>query len=266
MSFSAQWLALREAYDQAARNGAVLDAVRMAFAGCPAVRIADLGCGTGSTMRAVAPLLPPRQDWRLLDNDAALLEAAHDAAPAMCEVTTVQVDLAADLGRALAADSDLVTMSALLDLVSSEWLDRLVAMLAISARPLYAALTYDGRVDLMPACRDDDAVIAAVNRHQLTDKGFGPALGPQAAATALDRLRHQGFAIQHGRSDWSFGPGDRDIQLEMLSGWAGAAVEMGVGSALLDDWLAERRAHVAAARSQMRVGHLDFFAAPIGTR
>ena len=52
----------------------------------------------------------------------------------------------------------------------------------------------------------------------------------------------------------------------MLAGWAGAAAEMGIAPGLLDDWLAERRDHVAAARSAMRVGHLDFFAAPIGTR
>ena len=89
---------------------------------------------------------------------------------------------------------------------------------------------------------------------------------PQAAATAPDRLRRQGFAIREGRSDWSFGPSDRDIQREMLAGWAGAAAEMGVAPDLLDGWHAERRAHVEAERSQMRVGHLDFFAAPIGTR
>jgi hypothetical protein len=266
MSFSAQWLALREPYDQAARNPAVLDAVRTAFAGVSTVRVADLGSGTGSTMRAVAPLLPARQYWRLLDNDAALLAAAHDGAPAMCEVTTAHVELASDLGQVLADDTDLVTMSALLDLVSVQWLERLVAMLAISGRPLYAALSYDGRVSLTPVSRLDQTVIAAVNRHQLTDKGFGPALGPDAAATAPDRLRAQGFTIQEGRSDWTFGPADRAIQLEMLAGWAGAAAEMGIGSALLDDWLAERRDHVEAARSQMRVGHLDFFAAPIGTR
>jgi hypothetical protein len=266
MSFSARWLALREPYDQAARNPTVLDAVRKAFAGFPAVRVSDLGCGTGSTMRAVAPVLPERQDWRLLDNDAALLEAAHDAAPPMCEVTTVLVDLAADLGRALGDDTDLVTTSALLDLVSVQWLERLTAMLAISGRPLYAALSYDGRVSLMPACRNDDTVIAAVNRHQLTDKGFGPALGPQAATTAPDCLRRRGFAIQEGRSDWSFGPSDRDIQLEMLAGWAGAAAQMEIAPDVLDDWLAERRAHVEAVRSHMRVGHIDFFAAPIGTR
>jgi hypothetical protein len=97
-------------------------------------------------------------------------------------------------------------------------------------------------------------------------KTRGPALGPDAVGRARDLFRGQGFAIEEGRSDWSFGPSDRDIQLEMLAGWAGAAAEMGIAAGLLDDWLAERRAHVEAARSQMRVGHLDFFAAPIGTR
>ena len=118
----------------------------------------------------------------------------------------------------------------------------------------------------MPASRHDDAVVAAVNRHQLTDKGFGPALGPQAAMAAPERLRNAGFAVAEGPSDWVFGPADQVIQMEMLAGWAAAAAEMGVAAAVLDPWLAERRAHVAAGRSRMEVGHIDFFAAPIATR
>ncbi len=266
MSFSLPWLALREPYDRAARNPAVLDAVRLAFAGKPAVRVVDLGCGTGSTMRAVAPLLPAGQAWRLVDHDALLLEAAHEGAPAMCEVTTAHMDLKADLAPALAGDTELVTMSALLDLVSAAWLERLVTILALTGRPVYAALSYDGRVRLTPASRSDAAVIAAVNRHQRGDKGFGPALGPQAATAAPERLRNAGFAVVAGRSDWVFASADHAIQMEMLAGWAGAAAEMGVAPAVLDPWLAERRAHVVAGRSRMEVGHIDFFASPIATR
>jgi hypothetical protein len=265
MSFSPQWLALREPYDRAARNPAVLEAVRAAFASRPTVRVADLGCGAGSTVRAVAPMLPVRQTWRLVDNDIALLERAAESTPAMYEVTTAHIDLADDLGRAVADDSDLITMSALLDLVSAQWLERLIAILSISRRPLYAALSFDGRVGLAPACRDDAAIIAAVNRHQLTDKGFGPALGPRGGAAALAALEAEGFAIAQGASDWVFGPADEAIQREMLAGWAGAAREIGIAPSLLDAWLAERGAHVAAGRSEMRIGHLDFFAAPIGT-
>jgi hypothetical protein len=159
-----------------------------------------------------------------------------------------------------------VTTSALLDLVSTAWLDRLVAAMVRLSRPLYAALSYDGAVALTPASRHDAIVISAVNCHQLTDKGFGPALGPHAARTAPARFRGAGFAVVEGRSDWSFGADDRDIQMEMLAGWAGAAREIGIAASMLDAWLRERRDHVAAGRSQMRVGHIDFFATPTGRR
>src|SRR6266446_9209212 len=48
--FSPRWLALREPYDKAARNGTVLDAVAATFAGASAATVTDLGCGTGATM------------------------------------------------------------------------------------------------------------------------------------------------------------------------------------------------------------------------
>jgi hypothetical protein len=266
--FSAEWLALREPYDRAVRSGPVLDALQSAFAGASAVAVTDLGCGTGATMRATADRLPSRQSWRLVDNDDGLLARAKAAAPDGVAVATAAVDLVRDLdaaiGRTVDEVPDLVTTSALLDLVSFAWLDHLVAALARRARPLYAALSYDGRVDLAPATRHDEIVIAAVNRHQLTDKGFGPALGPAAAEVAPERFRRAGFAVVAGRSDWSFAPQDRDMQVAMLDGWAGAAGDIGVASSIVAEWLAERRDHVAAGRSQMRVGHVDFFARATG--
>jgi hypothetical protein len=263
--FSADWLAMREPYDRAARNGAVLAAVAAAFADAPAAAVTDLGCGAGATMWATAPCLPVVQRWHLVDNDSDLLVAAAAAAPDGASVTTVAVDLARVIEPAL-GDCDLVTASALLDLVSAAWLDRLVAALSRLARPFYAALSYDGAVELSPRSRHDGEVIAAVNRHQRTDKGFGPALGPDAARIAPERLRAAGFAIVEGRSDWRFGVDDDAIQMEMLAGWAGAAHEIGADPAIIAEWLGERRGHVSAGRSQMRIGHIDFFATPTGRR
>jgi SAM-dependent methyltransferase len=263
--FSADWLALREPYDRAARNGAVLDAIAATFADAPAVAVTDLGCGTGATMRALAPRLPASQNWRLVDNDAALLAKAFerlaDATSASAKATTVAADLA-DAIEPLLSDCDLATTSALLDLVSAAWLDRLVDALARRPRPFYAALSYDGAVTLSPQTHLDAEVIAAVNRHQRTDKGFGPALGPDAARVAPERLRAAGFTVTEGRSDWQFGPGDRDIQKLMIAGWAAAAREMGVTTLVLMAWLTEREAYLAQGRSTMRVGHIDFFATP----
>jgi len=265
--FAAAWLALREPHDRAARSGAVLAAVTRACAGFTRAAVTDLGCGTGATLRALAPHLPARQSWRLLDNDAGLLKEALArgavAVPAGSSVTAVTCSLAGDFDGAL-GDCDLVTTSALLDLVSEAWFDRLVAVLTRRARPFYAALSYDGGVALSPACRGDGEVIAAVNRHQRTDKGLGPALGPDAARIAPERLRDAGFAVVEGRSDWRLGPHDRAIQSETLAGWATAAREILRDPALIAEWLSEREDHVAAGRSHMRVGHLDLFATPAG--
>jgi hypothetical protein len=256
---------MREPYDRAARNGAVLDAVAAAFVDAPVAAVTDLGCGTGATMRAIAPCLPARQSWRLVDNDDVLLDAAERRAPAGADVSAVALDLACAIEQALEG-CDLVATSALLDLVSAAWLGRLVASLARLSRPLYAALSYDGVVTLRPETPHDAVVIAAVNRHQRTDKGFGPALGPDAAQSAAERFRDAGFAVLEGPSDWRLGSDDREIQMEMLAGWASAAGEIGVDPSILDGWLHERRDHVAAGRSQMRVGHVDFFAMPTGRR
>jgi len=266
--FSADWLALREPYDARARNRDVLDSVATAAAAGDAVAVVDLACGTGSTLRAIASRLPPRQDWRLVDNDLSLLAraAAGKAIPGIA-VTRIPVDLARDLEAALDGRVSLVTASALLDLVSAEWLDRLVIEVAARRLPFYAALNYDGRVSFDPADPLDAAVIAAVNLHQQTDKGFGPALGPGAAEAAIKRFQVADYAVVHGRSDWHLVPRDHGIQRDMLAGWAGAAREIGAVS--LPDaaaWLTRRRDLLAAARSTVKVGHVDIFARPIGTR
>ena len=71
--FSADWLALREPYDLAARSALVLDSSQLGFFRSFFVSLVDLACGTGSTLRALTKHLPARQEWRLADNDLGLL-------------------------------------------------------------------------------------------------------------------------------------------------------------------------------------------------
>jgi hypothetical protein len=281
-AFSAEWLSLREPYDLAARNPGVLEALARAFLGRSAMRVVDLACGTGATLRAIAAHLPVPQHWRLVDNDLGLLARAAllnppplpDPPPRAGEgeggssdvsVVTRPVDLVRDLELALEAPLDLVTTSALLDLVSSEWLDRLITETAARRLPIYAALTYDGRIAWEPAGEFDAQVLAAFNLHQRTDKGFGPALGPAAAARAIERLEHFGFAVEHGCSDWLLGPADRAMQEALLAGFSEVAA-MTLSAIEIARWLARRRSDVAAGRSRWHIGHVDIFARPIGSR
>jgi SAM-dependent methyltransferase len=266
--FSADWLELREPHDRRARNPAVLDAVVASQAGNSAIRIVDLACGTGSTLRALAPRFSAPQNWRLADNDLSLLaRASATARPASVTVTAIPLDLNHDLEAALDGPVDLVTTSALLDLVSEPWLDRLAVETVARSIPIYAALSYDGRIEVGPSHQFDAAIIAAVNAHQRGDKGFGPALGPMAACAAIARFESLGCSVAHGTADWVAGPSDREFQLEIFAGWASAARDMpGVSLADTVEWLTFRRDAVAAGRSALRVGHVDLFARPTGSR
>jgi hypothetical protein len=264
--FSAEWLELRESYDLRARNKTVLDAVFALLADKPSVTIVDLACGTGSTFRALSPRINTRQNWRLVDNDLSLLARVPSSTPRL-NVTAAPVDLNRDLEAAFDVAADLVTTSALLDLVSGDWLNRLAVEAAARRLPVYAALSYDGRAELLPSDPLDSRIVDAVNRHQRTDKGFGPALGPSAARAAIAAFERVGYAVTHGLADWEFGPLDREIQTEILSGWAAAAREIGgVPPREIIDWLKRRRELVAAGRSSIRVGHVDLLARPTGTR
>jgi hypothetical protein len=266
--FSAQWLALREPHDLRARNADVLAAVAAAFRDRPSVAVVDLACGAGASLRAVGPRLPARQSWRLVDNDLGLLaRTVALAEPPRLSVTAQAVDLARDLELALDGPLDLVACSALLDLVSEPWLERLVVEAAARRLPVYAALSYDGVATLEPSDPFDAAMVAAVNRHQRRDKGFGPALGPQAAAFAAARFEAVGYGVVQGRSDWIFGPQDGAIQDAILAGWATAAGELGdVTLDRIAAWFTHRRELVADRRARLRIGHIDLFATPMGIR
>jgi hypothetical protein len=265
--FTADWLTLRGPYDARARNPNVLAAVVKAMAHLRSVAIVDLACGTGSTLRALADHLPARQTWKLVDNDLGLLARAAGVSHPRAKATTAAVDLARDLEAALDGPVDLVTTSALLDLVSDSWLERFAVEAAARRLPVYAALTYDGRVTLDPPDSFDDAIMAAVTDHQRRDQGFGPALGPDAASHAIKQFQTVGYSIEQGRADWVLAPQDREIQTAIFESWAGAAREGGkIPIADIIAWFTRRRDAMAGGKASIRVGHVDIFADPIGLR
>jgi hypothetical protein len=266
--FSAEWLALRESYDLRARNPIVLKAVADLFKSHDAVNVVDLACGAGSTVRALGSHLPARQHWDLVDSDQRLLALARSGKFAGdVRLNAIPLDLSGNFEGVLDGTRDVITISALLDLVSENWLDRFIRHVVSRALPVYAALTYDGRTDLSPSDPLDETITSAVNAHQRTDKGFGPALGPSAAAAAISRFEALGYSVVHGNSDWVIGVADQEIQLELLAGWATAASEIeALPRRDIDNWLARRKDEVVALTSTMRVSHVDFFATPIATR
>jgi hypothetical protein len=120
------------------------------------------------------------------------------------------------------------------------------------------ALSYDGRIECSPPDSDDALVVALVNEHQRTDKGFGPALGP-AAVNCADRVfRNHGYRIDRATSDWVVTPGSTSLQRGLIDGWARAATELRPFQApSIEAWRRRRHSHVDAMRSNIIVGHED---------
>ena len=276
------WLRLREPADTAARSAGLTDAIAGEIVGTGPVHVLDLATGTGSNLRYLAARLPGRQRWLVVDRNLALLahvpaltsawgaarryDVRADANGCVirgerleCHVETRRLDLRALDDAEIFAGRHLVTASALLDLVSEQWLGALAdRCLAVGAAALFA-ITYTGRSFCSPVEPEDDMIRDLLNRHQRTDKGLGgPAAGPDAAQCAARCFAEVGYRVRTAPSDWALGSGEQELQRQLIEGWAEAASHVAPGDASrIERWRARRLGHVEANRSRVVVGHLD---------
>jgi hypothetical protein len=263
MSFSAEWLALREPADVAARNADLAREVAAHLEGRGEVRVVDLGAGTGANVRALAPLIEARQTWRLIDTDAGLLAQAEETIllPGRARVETEVRDLARNPRALDFSGIDLVSASAFMDLVSPTWFDAILGAAAAAGCAVYFALSYTGAVVIDPPDALDGAIIDCVNRHQRRDKGFGAALGPRCVAHMAAACARTDLRVNVAPSDWRLGPDDGELQRRLIAGWVAAARDIAPEqSAEIEDWLARRIAQSAAGTLGITVGHSDLFA------
>jgi SAM-dependent methyltransferase len=282
--FSADWLALREPFDHAARS--VVLAKRLADRLPKRPRLVDLGGGTGSLFRFLAPIIGRGQDWLLVDADAALLDDAFGRTAAWARrrgyaatapgdellISTpfglwrigVLVSSWPDVdGRAAPGHDDwavdAVVCSALLDLVSAAWLERLCDTLTV---PLFACLTVDGRDVWRPHHPFDALVRSAFRRDMCRDKGFGSALGTGASAIALRALAARGFLVASAPSDWRIPPGALRMQRALIDGTADVA--RSVHGTAVTAWQEARLRQALRGRLAITIGHRDILALPPG--
>ena len=263
-TFTSDWLALREPVDHRSRAADLVAPLAEWWESRPGGRVLDLGSGTGSNLRYVAPRLPGEQEWTLVDRDAALLDRATDAAvavPGVARVERVPGELDQE-GLELVPAADLVTASALLDLVTHEWLERLVATCRAAGNATLLALTWDGTMTWAEPDPDDALVAEAVRSHQLRDKGMGPALGRAAGPAAERAFRAAGYDTRLRSSPWRLGAADASLARALIDGWEVTASEQRPEDAPLIRGWAERRGATVATQFGLEVGHLDLLALP----
>jgi hypothetical protein len=265
---SPSWLSLREPADAEARAPDLPEAlVRALPPGGPRV-IHDLGCGSGSMGRWLAPLLAGPQHWVLHDRDEDLLElAVADAPGPAADGSPVTVEARrTDLAGMQAGDlagATLITASALLDLLTAEETDRLVDLCAAAGCPVLLTLSVIGSVEITPADPLDRRVAAAFDAHQRRPTKRGGLLGPDAVDFAAEAFRRLGTEVLVRPSPWRLGPAHAALAAEWFSGWVEAAYEQDPELAGECEPYARRRLEQASAGDlAVTVAHADLLVLP----
>nr|WP_091598041.1 class I SAM-dependent methyltransferase [Micromonospora krabiensis] len=260
------WLGLREPADAAARAGALVEAVRHRLPTSRPIVLHDLGSGTGSMLRWLAPRLPGPQHWVLHDRDQELLDLATAGSVSAADGAPVGVATrCGDLTRLTAADlagADLITASALLDMFTAEEVERVVAACAGAGRPTLFMISVTGEVRLSPADPFDEVMAAAFNDHQRRTVDGRALLGPDAVEATVAAFARHGVAVEVRSSPWRLGAAQADLSAEWFRGWVAAACEQRPELAGPAGEYARRRlAQAAAGRLRVVVDHRDLLAA-----
>ncbi len=213
-NFDPDWLALREPLDHATRSRRLEELLAARLADRERVRVVDLGAGSGSTLRHLAPRLrelgvAAEQDWVLVDHDEDLLaRALATPVAAAASVGTARVDLAdRDALRSVLSGADVVVGSALLDVLPAPVATGLVEVLS-TLDPTGRALRPDGR-------RGSDER----TRRPGVAEGFDAdqrshGLGPDATGVVADALAAHGWSVERDETPWRLGPSP------LLDAWA----------------------------------------------
>lgn len=264
-SFSIAWLDLREPADFTARDKTLVNKA-LNWLGqdndpiSPDRILVDLGSGTGSTLRALTKLGASNFVWRLVDLDGRLLDEALKRHGKQLLIEDYQADLNV-VNELPLTGANIVTASALFDLVSREFCDTLIARLVHRKTVFYAALNYDGSTQWSPVHPHDEVVLAAFNQDQLRDKGFGPALGPEATTYLTSRLENAGYSVEVSPSPWQLDGGQQTLVEALIEGIASAVAQgYGIEPSALEQWKQFRMQH--AATGSCYVGHWDLLALP----
>jgi hypothetical protein len=265
IAVSAEWLTLREPADAGSRSELLAREIARLLE--PPLVVHDLGSGTGSMMRWLAPLLPGRQTWVLHDWNGDLLSRAAERTPVDRTGDPVRVETSVEHAEHLQPEdltaASLVTASALLDVLTHDELDAIVEACVAVGAPALFALSVTGRVRIEPADPGDSVFEAAFNDHQRRLVDGRRLLGPDAPAAAAESFGRAGWRVRAVATPWRLADrGDR-LTEEWLEGWVRAAVEH---RPALAEWGAEYLAHRLdqLRRGELRVvvEHADLLAGP----
>ena len=218
--------------------------------------IHDLGCGTGSMGRWLAPQLPGPQHWIMYDRDPDLLELAAADLPGRQPTgrghrRDPAVATSPRLGPRELAGASLITASALLDMLTADELDALVAACADAGCPVLVTLSVTGRVEFEPGRSAGRARRRRVQRAPAAHHRRPAGCSARTLSRPPSR-RSAGAAPRcwSRPSPWRLGAAQAEPGRGWFAGWVGAACEQ------RPDWPADGRGYAGAGAREAAAGRL----------
>jgi hypothetical protein len=221
------------------------------------VRLVDVGAGTGTGAGWLRDRLPWEQDWRLVDHDPRLLAVAPATGEGWARVVVADV---ADLPALLADEpAHVVTCQALLDILTAEEADAVIAPAVASGAALLLSLNVTGEVEISPPHPDDALVADAFDAHQRR----AGRLGPDAGAYAARVLHEHGYDVTTAATSWHLDAAESALARVWLEGRATAAAEQRPDQAeRIGRWHRDRDRLARHGGLTADVGHVDVLGLP----
>jgi hypothetical protein len=225
------------------------------------LEIIDLGAGTGANQRWLSPRLGFVQRWIHLDHDPTISRSL----PLPDDTLIIDGSVEPALGWLLAnrrSDRQLVTCSALLDVLTIDQIDAVCRAVVENHVPALYSLTVTGALTIEPADPYDELFLDAFNDHQ---RRAGRA-GPDAISLVINALCAGGFTVRTQETPWRLTASDDSAFVEQfLQERLDAVVAQNPNLASpATAWLELRRSQLALGILRIEVGHRDILALPGG--
>ncbi|WP_426321276.1 SAM-dependent methyltransferase [Microbacterium sp. E-13] len=265
------WLALRAPADDSARSAELAHELARLLSGVSApIVVHDLGAGTGSMTRWLAPRLPGPQRWVLRDGDPDIVEHLDLRAVVDASGHAIASDVVVEDLSQLPADafegSSAVTASALLDVVTEAEAAHVVRACVAAGTPALFSLTVTGAARVRPAERHEaieHAIGAAFNDHQRRRHDERRMLGPDAVPAVAGLFADAGWNVRVAATPWRLSRRRGALIAEWLDGWVSAALEQRPElAAEAEEYRRHRLAQAAAGHLRVTVSHEDLLAWP----
>ena len=276
--FSNAWLSSREPYDNLARTKYICDIIKDHH------RILDLGSGTGSFLRWCLLNKINFSEFLMIDNDFKLLDKFSSLTSTFCKkhdiefskITNKHYSLRKNkkihsskviLSRKdidsqidLINDFDIISLSALSDLLSSKFLSRIFKYIH-KDKILYFSICFNGKISWNKPHSFDKYILTAFNRDQQKKKGTQISLGFKSINKIQTLSKKYNYKCKKFNSSWileSTTEKQRKFHISYLKTiYQPLKKDPSIDNEILNKWIEKKLSQINNSSLITNVGHND---------